>query len=120
MNVLKSLLVVTVFAASSAVFAHSSVQKSVPANNSTITVAPKDLNLTFTAAVRLTVLSVQRGDGKPQDLGPLPKTAAKSVTVPMTLVDAGNYIVKWRAAGDDGHAMSGKVLFKFAPAVKAK
>jgi copper resistance protein C len=120
MKVLKSLLVMTVFAASSAVFAHSSVQKSIPANNSTITVAPKDLSLTFSAAVRLTALTVQSGDGKPQNLGPLPAAAAKSVTVPMALVSAGNYIVKWRAAGDDGHVMSGKVLFKFAPAPKAK
>jgi copper resistance protein C len=120
MNVLKSLLVVTVFATSSAVLAHSSVQKSIPANNSTITVAPKDLSLSFTASVRLTALTMQKGDGKPRELGPLPKTAAKTVVVPMTLVDAGNYIVKWRAAGDDGHVMSGKVLFKFAPVAKVK
>ncbi len=118
MKKLLSLIALTTLAMGGVAHGHSSVQKSVPANNSTITQLPKNLSLTFSAAVQLTALAVQKDDGQPQDLGPLPKVAAREVSVPMPVIDAGSYIVKWRAAGEDGHVMSGKVLFKVAPAVK--
>jgi copper resistance protein C len=120
MNALNTLLAIAAIAASGVASSHSSVYKSVPVNNSTVTVAPQDLSLTFTSAVRLTVLTLQRGDGKPQNLGPLPKLATKSLTVAMPVVAAGSYIVKWRAAGNDGHVMSGKIFFKIAPLAIAK
>lgn len=120
MKKLLSLIALTSLALTGVAYGHSSVQKSVPANNSTITELPKNLSLSFSAAVQLTALTLQKGDGKPQDLSPLPKVAAKEVSVPMPAIDAGSYIVKWRAAGEDGHVMSGKVLFKVAPAGAAK
>jgi methionine-rich copper-binding protein CopC len=118
MKKLLSLIALTSLALTGAAYGHSSVKKSVPANNSTITEVPKNLSLSFSAEVQLTMLTLQKGDGKPQDLSPLPKGAAKDVSVPMPAIDAGNYIVKWRAAGEDGHVMSGKVLFKVDPAAK--
>lgn len=111
-----SLIALASFAVTSVAFGHAHVQKSEPANNSTVTQLPKNVVLGFNQAVQLTVLTIQKGDGKAQDLGPLPKMAAKQVSVPMPTVDAGAYIIKWRAAGDDGHVMSGKVLFTLAPA----
>ncbi len=95
-------------------YGHARVQKSEPANNSTVTQLPKNIVLEFSVPVQLTALTLQKGDGKPQQLEPLPSAAAKEVSVAMPKVDAGNYIIKWRAAGDDGHVMSGKVLFTVA------
>lgn len=118
MKKLLSLIAMSVLALTSAAYGHSTVQKSVPANNSTVTEVPKNLSLSFGSAVQLTALTLQKGDGQPQDLSPLPKAAVKEVSVPMPAIDAGSYIVKWRAAGEDGHVMSGKVLFKVAPATK--
>lgn len=99
---------------------HAHVQKSEPANNSTVTQLPKNVVLEFNEAVQLTVLTLQKGDDKAQELKPLPSAAAKVITVSMPTVDAGSYIIKWRAAGDDGHVTAGKVLFNVAPAGKTK
>lgn len=114
-----SLIAMALLAVAGAAHGHTRVQKSEPANNSTITQLPKNVVLAFSAAVQLTALTLQKGDGKAQDLGPLPKAAVKEISVPMPAVGAGNYIIKWRAAGDDGHVMSGKVLFTVAAGAAA-
>jgi copper resistance protein C len=118
MKKLLSLIAMASLATTGAAYGHAHVQKSEPANNSTIAQLPKNVMLQFNEAVQLTVLTLQKGDAKAQDLGPLPRSAAKEVSVPMPAVDAGSYIIKWRAAGDDGHVMDGKVLFKVAPVAK--
>lgn len=97
---------------------HALVKKSEPANNSTITQVPGNITLEFNEPVQLSVLSLQKGDGPAQDLKPLPSKATAVVTIPMPKVEAGSYIIKWRAAGDDGHIMSGKVLFTVSSPVK--
>ncbi len=118
MKKLLSVIALASLALTGVAFGHAHVQKSEPANNSSIVQPPKNVMLEFNEAVLLTALTLQKGDAQAQDLGPLPKAAAKQVSVPMPAVDAGSYIIKWRAAGDDGHVMSGKVLFKVAPAAK--
>ncbi|MGD9841507.1 MAG: copper resistance protein CopC [Steroidobacteraceae bacterium] len=105
------LIALASFTTAGVAYGHAHVQKSVPANNSTISQLPKNVVIEFNEAAQLTVLTLQKGDGKAQDLKPLPSAAAKSISVPMPTVDAGSYIINWRAAGDDGHVISGKVLF---------
>jgi len=109
-----SFVALALFAMAGVVQAHAHLHKSTPENNATITTLPENLVLEFNEQVKLTALTIQQGDGKAQDLGPLPATAAKTVTVAMPKVGAGDYIVKWRAMSDDNHIMSGKVLFKLA------
>lgn len=109
-----SLVALAAFVFSGVASAHAHLHKSDPANNSTITAAPKNLALEFNEAVKLTALSLQKGDEKAKDLGPLPTTAAKEITVAMPSIAPGSYIVKWRAMSDDNHIMSGKVLFTIA------
>lgn len=103
------------FAIGGVAHAHAHLEKSQPASNSTVAVAPKNVVLEFNEAVLVTALTLQMGDGPAQDLGPLPKAAAKELSVPMPTVAAGSYIVKWRAMGKDNHVMSGKLLFKIGP-----
>ena len=115
-----SLMVLAAFAFTGVAHAHARLHKSDPADNSTITAVPKNLALEFNEAVKLTALSLQKGDEKAQQLGPLPTTAAKQITVAMPSVAPGSYIVKWRAMSDDNHIMAGKLLFTVAanPATK--
>lgn len=110
-----SLMVLASFVFAGVAYGHAHVQKSEPANNSTLSELPKNVMLEFNEAVLLTVLTLQKGDTKVQDLGPLPSAAANTVSVPMPVVNAGSYIIKWRAAGDDGHVVSGKVMFTVMP-----
>lgn len=95
--------------------AHAHLHKSDPANNSTVTTAPKNIALEFNQAVQLTAVSLQKGDTKLQDLGPLPAAANKQYSLALPALDAGNYIVNWRALSADKHIMSGKVSFKIEP-----
>lgn len=95
-----------------AVQAHAKLEKSQPAADSTLTAAPQALVLEFNEAVQVTALTLQAGDAKPQDIGPLPKTAASKISLPLPVLAAGSYTVTWRALGDDNHVMSGKILFK--------
>jgi methionine-rich copper-binding protein CopC len=106
-----SLFAVLLFAVVGVAHAHAHLEHSQPAANSIVSIAPKNVVLTFNEAVQLTALTLQRGDDKPQDLGPLPKAVTKEITVPMPTLMPGNYIIKWRAVSDDNHVASGKVVF---------
>ena len=100
------------FVFSGSLYAHAHLQKSAPADNSTLSSAPKTLSLEFSEGIQLTALTLQKGDGKAQDLGPLPKEAGKQATLALPALDAGNYIVKWRGVSADKHIASGKITFK--------
>src|SRR6267154_1948542 len=95
-----SLMALAALAFTGVAQAHAHLHKSDPADNSTITAVPKKLALEFNEAVKLTALSLQKGDEKAQQFGPLPTTAAKQITVAMPSVAPGSYIVKWRAMSD--------------------
>ena len=96
--------------------AHAHLHLSVPANRSVVAVAPQQMTLEFNEPVQLTAMTIQKGDGPATKLGPLPDAAAKQFTLALTVVEAGNYIVKWRAVSSDGHIMADKVLFTIEPA----
>ncbi|MGC3980904.1 MAG: copper resistance protein CopC [Steroidobacteraceae bacterium] len=106
-----SALVLSVTMFTGAVQAHSHLHSSNPADNSKLETAPKNLQLEFSEAVKLTALTVQKGDAAAQELSPLPAAAAKQISVAMPVLTAGSYIVKWRALSADNHVASGKFVF---------
>ena len=110
MNRLLLILATSLFA-STAAFAHSELHESVPANGAALDSAPKEVVLHFTEAVRLTMLLVEKSGGAKIDLGPLPTTMAKDVSIPAPSLDQGHYVVSWRALSDDGHPATGKFSF---------
>ena len=91
--------------------AHAHLEKSTPADGSVITTSPSNLVLNFSAAARLTALSIQKGDEPPQNLKPLPTTAAQQISVALPQLAPGTYSVSWRVMSDDGHLMSGTPHF---------
>jgi methionine-rich copper-binding protein CopC len=109
-----SFLAGALLAFSGAVLAHATLEKSVPAANSTLAAAPASVDLAFNEAVQVTALTLQAGDAKPQDIGPLPKAASSKIIVPLPKLSAGSYTLAWRALSKDNHVMSGKILFKVA------
>lgn len=96
---------------SGAAIAHAHLHSSMPANHSTVTGAPKLIALEFNEPVQLTAVTVQKGDGPATKLGPLAEAASKTFSLTLPMLEAGNYIVKWRAVSDDGHVMADKLLF---------
>ena len=94
--------------------AHAHLQKSNPADGSTITASPSNLVLNFSEAARLTALSIQKGEEPKHDLKPLPTTAAQQVSIPLPPLTPGTYSVSWRVVSDDGHVMAGALHFTLA------
>jgi methionine-rich copper-binding protein CopC len=112
MKSLLALVAVASLAFAGAVQAHAKLERSQPAANSTVTASPANVQLEFSQAVQLTVLTLQAGDAKGKELGPLPKTASGKITVPLPALAKGSYTLTWRAVSSDNHVMSGTIPFK--------
>lgn len=94
--------------------AHTHLQKSTPADNSVVASSPTQLVLNFSEATRLTAVSIEKEGGESTAIGELPKDAAQALTVPLSRLGPGKYLVKWRALGADKHVMSGTLHFTVA------
>lgn len=105
-------LVLATFAVAAS--AHAHLEKSSPAEGSTVTTAPAQVVLEFSEAVRLTALSIAKGDEPKQALKPLPATAAPRVAVALPPLTTGMYSLAWRVLSDDGHMMAGTLHFAVA------
>ena len=98
--------------------AHTHLAGSVPADKSRVA-APAAIELTFSEAARVTALTLQKGSEEPVALKPLPSKAEAHLSVPVSGLAAGDYVVNWRVVGEDGHVMSGKFGFTVDPAAPA-
>jgi methionine-rich copper-binding protein CopC len=92
-------------------WAHTHLVKSVPAQGSTVAVAPAKFVLTFAEPAKLTTLSLQKDAEPAQKIGPLPTTPAAEISIPAPQLSPGKYVLSWRAVSNDGHVMPGKVTF---------
>lgn len=116
---IRKLLPTTILALalSSIAQAHTHLERAMPADSAVLAEPPANLMLHFSAATRLTALSLQKeGEKEQKPAGPLPKAASKDITVPIAPLAPGKYTVNWRVVGDDNHVMSGALSFT----VKAK
>ena len=100
------------FALAGVAQAHTHLTKSTPEDKSVLFSPPQQLLLHFSAATRLTALTLQKeGDKEGSKLGPLPKEAAADFTLPLKTLTPGSYTVNWRVVGDDNHIMNGVLKF---------
>lgn len=101
---------------------HFSVRKSAPAVDEVVEASPKKLQIWFSqvpaeGVSQLSLAAVVGDEKKAIQIG---KTVidkeSRSMTAEVpTAVGAGTYLLQWRAAGDDGHVMSGEVKFSVVP-----
>jgi methionine-rich copper-binding protein CopC len=91
--------------------AHTHLVKAIPADGSTLTRSPPNFVLTFAEPVKMTALSLRKDTDAAKKIGPLPTTSAAVISIPAPPLTAGKYVLSWRAVGDDGHVMPGKVSF---------
>ena len=94
------------------VAAHSPLQETNPADQTSLTTAPETLELTFKGAIRLTRVTAAVNDGAPVDLD-LEGMTAFTTTFSLSLPDqgTGTYLIVWRGLGEDGHAQMGEFTF---------
>lgn len=99
---------------------HLKLTRTLPAADSTVQQAPKQLELWFTEAPELamTKVSLANAAGTSVAVGKVASggnASAPSVVVPITgAMAAGKYTVTWRAASRDGHPMNGAFNFSIA------
>lgn len=95
--------------------AHAHLEKSTPADGSTLSAAPAAIEMTFSETARLTALSIQKGQEPRQVIRELPAVADKTVRVALPKLAPGVYTLSWRAVAADGHVSSGIVHFTISP-----
>src|SRR5258708_5477455 len=100
-------------------FAHARLVKADPADGSTVTVAPTKFVLTFSEPAKLAALTLQKDAEPAKKIGPLPTNASAEISVPAPKLAPGKYVLSWRAVGDDGHVMPGKLSFTVGPSPAA-
>jgi copper transport protein len=97
--------------AAATALAHTELKESAPADESALETPPKEVMLHFSAAVRLTALTVTKRDEAAVDLSPLPTGSTERFTVSVPDLAAGAYTVDWRALAGDGHVLRGAFTF---------
>lgn len=95
--------------------AHAHLEKSTPAEGSTLVTAPTAIEMTFSEPARLTALSIQRGQEPKQTIKELPTAVDRMQRIALPMLAPGAYTLSWRAVAADGHVSSGAVHFTIAP-----
>lgn len=97
---------------SGALWAHTDLTHSVPAQGEVLTESPEQVQLKFGQAVRLMRLRLMDGEGEPVAINFKPSAAmAKQYQHSLPPLDNGRYTVEWGAMAEDGHNMSGSFEF---------
>ena len=91
--------------------AHAHLEKSTPADGSTLAAAPAAVEMTFSEVARLTSLSIQRDQDPRQVIKELPAVADKTLRIALPTLTPGVYTLAWRVVAADGHVSSGAVHF---------
>ena len=92
--------------------AHTQLSASSPEDGATIA-APEKISLTFSEAVRLTAVSIVKGE-EDRALEIEVTAPATEFTLAAPALEPGTYIVRWRALSADTHVMSGEFTFTIA------
>ena len=91
--------------------AHTYLSESIPADEAVVNVAPAEIVLGFSEAVRLTAVSIRDGGGAEHALEPLPGETGERFVLGVSDLSPGDYVVSWRAVGADTHIVSGEFRF---------
>ncbi len=92
--------------------AHSPLKTTIPADKSSITVVPFEVIMDFRDKIRLTKVSITHDDNSSVDLDLTDFIGFNSDYVfPIHSMGSGNYVIKWRGLGADGHALNGFFSF---------
>ena len=93
--------------------AHSTKERTVPADGAVLSAAPPSIGMTFDMPMRVTMIKLTDSDGGEHEVTRTDNMAPLTdfVASPDSL-EPGEYIVEWRGLAEDGHAMEGSFSFK--------
>ena len=126
---LKNFLLAIMFILPMAANAHSPLSSSSPKDGESLDVPPVQIVMEFKSPVKLIKVVLKKSRSKQANsfLGglfggddgesvPLGKSFLMSIKnrqiVPLPSLGEGNYLLSWRAIGEDGHVIKGELTFK--------
>lgn len=115
----KSLMAMAVLALPIAAFAHAHLESSVPGKGSSVKTSPGKVELVFNEPVGLTALKLQKkGESAARDLVPLPKDDSVYLSVPLSKLADGDYVLTYAGLSSDQHETKGTIEFKVSATAK--
>jgi methionine-rich copper-binding protein CopC len=100
-------------------FAHAHLESAQPANGSVNASSPAQVVLRFSEPVALLDLTLEKAGSPARKLGPLPRDAASSLSVPLPKLADGAYALRYHGVSDDTHETKGTLRFRVGPGAKA-
>jgi copper resistance protein C len=98
---------------------HNHLVKSIPGSGETLTASPREVRLWFNERpeVPFTSVTILTSDStKVATIKAVPTPDSMSVALPLpTTLAPGRYLVNWRTASTDGHAVRGTFGFSITP-----
>ena len=110
---MRSLLIALIVSVtfSSIVFAHVSLVFSSPAQGELLDNSPEKVELLFSEPAKIISIEIANTSGEKFSTSALPKELVEEVSVTVPELAPGSYVITWRGASKDMHAMSGKIEF---------
>ena len=99
------------FTATTFSLSHSVVTNSSPENGARLQVAPKHLDVSFSKPTRVVKASLTHNKNDPVKLTLSTKEPTKLIRLSPAPSATGDYVIKWRALSEDGHALKGSLQF---------
>ena len=111
MKYLYTVFALTFISLASLVYAHSNLVSSTPEDGAQIKEVT-EIQLVFSAPVKLTVMKLNNTDGTEIALGSIPGDLAESHTITISEALApGRYAASWRSISSDSHVVDGELRF---------
>lgn len=115
-NYMKVLLLAGLIQGSTGVLAHTKLESATPADGASLSEAPQVLELGFSEDVQLLKLEVATEAGVAQEMDFAPDAkATKTFSIPLPVLAADAYVVRWTVLGADGHRVEGSLGFLVDP-----
>ncbi len=105
------LALMMIFMAPTMASAHVRLVSSVPADGTVLESSPKTITLKFSQSVRIISVTLVNAKDEKTKTSDLPKGMVEEAVVDIPTLAAGDYVVTWRGASKDMHAMSGTIKF---------
>lgn len=101
--------------ATSPALAHTAVRETSITDNATLSAAPENFTVTFSAATGLANVTLTNAAGREIAIDYTPPHAmATTFTIPLPTLSPGAYTISWRTMAHDGHVMPGVIHFTVA------
>lgn len=91
--------------------AHAHLQKSDPADGSSIAHPLSSIVLSFSEPARITAFWIQKSGAEKRKVDSLPGDWSRQIAVTVPALATGSYVASWRAVGQDSHIMPGEIHF---------